>query len=113
MHAAKDSPRILIVDDDYASRTIMSKILTLEGYHADMAEGGRTALSLVGKNVYQLAILDYRMPEMNGVELFARMRELRPEIVGIFLTGYPTVDTVFPAISDLLDVILHVTAAAA
>lgn len=106
MSDSKYGPRILIVDDDAASRIMMAKILTLEGYQVDHADGGNSALTLVRQHDYQLVILDYRMPGMNGVELFGKLREERPEIVGIFLTGYPTVDTVFPAISEGIERVL-------
>ncbi len=53
---------------------------------------------MVQANTYALALIDYRMPGMDGIELYRRMRQLRPEVAGVFLTGYPTIDTVFPAI---------------
>ena len=45
-----------------------------------------------------LAIIDYLLPGMNGVELFCAMRQCRPGLTGIFLTGFTTIDVVFPAI---------------
>jgi len=106
MNSAQEAPRILLVDDDRDACTIMSKLLAAHGYQVDTAEGGTAALARVRTQEYQLAILDYRMPGMNGVELFARMREVRPDVRGIFLTGYPTVDTVFPAISEGIERVL-------
>lgn len=106
MNSAQEAPRILLVDDDRDACTIMSRLLAAYGYRVDTAEGGTGALAQLRTNEYQLAILDYRMPGMNGVELFAKMREVRPEIQGIFLTGYPTVDTVFPAISEGIERVL-------
>jgi DNA-binding NtrC family response regulator len=47
---------------------------------------------------YALTIIDYQMPGMNGIELYRRMKEIRPDIKAIFLTGYTTLDVVFPAI---------------
>jgi DNA-binding NtrC family response regulator len=127
MQDSNDHLRILVVDDDEASRTLMSKILAFQGFQVDIADGGSDALTLAEEHPYQLAILDYRMPDMNGVELFEKLRQLQPEIVGIFLTGYPTVDTVYPAISsgvervlakpvdvdELLDLVKELLAAAA
>lgn len=113
------SQRILIVDDDRSSCEILSKILSLRGYQVDVAYDGRTALELVQNRDYGLALIDYRMPGMDGVELYRRIREMRPGMVGVFVTGFPTIDTVYPAIavgverviakpagsSELLDVI--------
>jgi two-component system, NtrC family, response regulator HydG len=91
--------RILIVDDDRSSCEILSKILSLRGYQVDVAYSGSKALELVDRNDYGLALIDYRMPGMDGVELYRRIREMRPGMVGVFVTGFPTIDTVYPAIA--------------
>ena len=93
------SSEILIVDDDRSSCEILAKILALRGYRVDMAYDGLTALDLVQKKTYGLALIDYRMPGMDGVELYRRIRQLRPDVVGVFVTGFPTIDTVYPAIA--------------
>src|SRR5262245_19495251 len=104
--SAKDAVRILVVDDMEASRTVMARILALHGYQVDPADGGPNALELAREHTYHLAIFDFRMPQMNGVELFEKLRQVQPAIRGIFLTGYPTVDTVFPAISSGIERVL-------
>ena len=91
--------RILIVDDDRSSCEILSKILSLRGYTVDVAYDGTTALRLIQQRDYGLALIDYRMPGMDGVELYRRIRELRPNLVGVFVTGFPTIDTIYPAIA--------------
>ena len=91
--------RVLIVDDDRNNCEVFVKILSLRGYEADSANDGNTALELVQHREYGLALIDYRMPGMDGVELYRRIRELRPNLVGVFVTGFPTIDTVYPAIS--------------
>jgi CheY-like chemotaxis protein len=93
------SQRILIVDDDRASCEVLSKILSRRGYKVDVAFDGATALELVQHSSYGLALIDYRMPGMDGVELYRRIRELRPNLVGVFVTGFPTIDTIYPAIA--------------
>lgn len=92
------SPSLLVVDDDRGNCAILEKILTATGYRVDVANDGRAALELAKKNDYDLAILDYQMPGMDGLELFERIHILRPEVVGIFLTAYTRIDTVYPAI---------------
>jgi DNA-binding response OmpR family regulator len=89
---------ILIVDDDPGTAAIMVKRLIARGYEADSAENGEAALEKVRLRPYGLAIVDYLMPGMDGVELVRRMREVRSETVAIFLTGHTTIDVVFPAI---------------
>ncbi len=93
------SQRILIVDDDRSSCEILSKILKLRGYRVDVAYDGPTALKLLEDESYGLALIDYRMPGMDGVELYRRIREMRPNLVGVFVTGFPTIDTIYPAIA--------------
>jgi DNA-binding response OmpR family regulator len=89
---------ILIVDDDLDAGSIMAKLLSAWGYEADVARDGFRALQLVEQKQYGIAIIDYMMPGMNGVELLHQMRERHPELAAIFLTGYTTIDVVYPAV---------------
>lgn len=88
---------ILLVDDDRDSCYSMAKCLQLLGYDVESAYDPRTALKLVEQKQFGLAITDYQMPRMNGVEMFQRMRQLRPDLPGILLTGFATHDIVSPA----------------
>ena len=92
------APSLLVVDDDRANCAVISQVLTGMGYTVDVANDGPSALELVEQNDYDLALLDYQMPGMDGVELFQRIRELRPDMLGVFLTAYTRIDTVFSAI---------------
>ncbi len=89
---------ILLVDDNPDACAMAAKLLWAWGYQADVAYDGASALRLVDQKPYSLTIIDYRMPGMNGVELFLQMRQLRSDIAGIFLTGYTTLEVVYPAI---------------
>lgn len=89
---------ILIVDDDQDGSTMMAKFLSALGYQTEVARDGYAALERIESQSYGIAIIDYRMPGMNGVELFRQMREKHPDLAAIFLTGYPTIDVVYPAI---------------
>ena len=60
---------------------------------------GPEALELVASRPYALAVLDYQMPGMNGVELYQKIREVRGDVAAIFLTAFTTLDTVYPAIA--------------
>jgi len=82
--------RVLFVDDDRSSRRLMEKMLSRWGYKIDVAASAKEALELVEERDFALAIMDFAMPSMNGVELFRRLRELRPLLRGICLTGYAT-----------------------
>src|SRR5262245_38023432 len=89
---------ILVVDDNLDACTLVAKMLRACGYEAEIAQDGASALALVEQQPFGMAIVDYRMPGMNGVELFRRMRQMRPELAGVFVTGFTTIDVVYPAI---------------
>ncbi len=95
-HAAR--PRVLVVDDDRSNSEIVSRVLAAHGFAVDTAPNGQAALELVKQHPYRLAVVDYQMPGMNGVEFFRSARELQPELRGVFLTAYANISTVFPAI---------------
>jgi OmpR-family two-component system manganese-sensing response regulator len=92
------TPRILIVDDDYLLCSVVEKLLAKAGYQVHTATDTGVAMDLISQNHYDLLVLDYMMPGMNGVEIFRQARELQPEVAGVFLTAHTTLDTVFPAI---------------
>jgi CheY-like chemotaxis protein len=90
--------RILVVDDDRSNCAILSKILSSRGYRVDVASSGEEALQLLEKNTYGLALLDYMMPGMDGVEVYRRMRQLQPEVVAVFQTAFATIEVIYSAI---------------
>jgi CheY-like chemotaxis protein len=96
----ESTPRILVVDDEPNTCRYLASILGTDGFDVDTATDGSAALQLAQAHNYQVAVLDYQMPGMNGVELFKEMQQLQPHMIGIFLTAYPTIDTVFPAIES-------------
>ncbi|HKI31540.1 MAG TPA: response regulator, partial [Gemmataceae bacterium] len=86
-------PTILVVDDEVDTCRNLSDILTDLGYAVDVAHDGPSALELVRRNAYDVALLDLRMPGMDGLELFHRIRQLRSGTVGIIVTAYVGTDT--------------------
>ncbi len=89
---------VLVVDDNEDSAAMTAKLLSALGFTVDVANSGVAALQLAERKHFGVAILDYQMPGMNGLELFEQIREIQPDLCGIFLTGYTTIDVVFPAI---------------
>lgn len=90
-------PRLLVVDDERGQCDLVSKLLSEQGYEVDIAGDGEEALQLLGKSTYDLVVLDYQMPGMNGIELFRAARAVQPALVGVFLTAYADINTIFPA----------------
>ena len=79
--------KILVVDDDFNIRYLMSKILKDRGYSVYTAEDGISALRILGSERFNVLITDLKMPNMDGIELFNRVKELYPQMHVIFLTG--------------------------
>lgn len=79
---------ILIVDDNEDIRTNIKDILDDMGYETDTAEDGPTALEKVRERSFDVALVDFKMPGMDGAELYREIRRLRPEIVAIMITAY-------------------------
>ncbi|HEX2226252.1 MAG TPA: response regulator [Candidatus Binatia bacterium] len=80
---------ILFVDDEENQLQLMRRFLESEGYKVSAAKDGAEAVELFLKNkdTIDLAVLDVRLPKLNGWEAFQRMREVRPEIRALFATG--------------------------
>jgi DNA-binding NtrC family response regulator len=85
--------RILIVDDEPDTCANLSDILTDLGYQVDTAQDGFAALGLVKARSYHVALLDLRMPGMDGLELYRRIREISAETFAIVVTAYASSDT--------------------
>jgi DNA-binding NtrC family response regulator len=86
-------PRLLIVDDEHDTCDNLSDIFGEFGYQVDVAYDGASALALVDKNVYDLALLDLKMPGMNGLELYREIRRRASGTVAIVVTAYASSDT--------------------
>ncbi|MFA5975303.1 MAG: response regulator [Elusimicrobiota bacterium] len=89
----RDTARILIVDDDRENGLFLQEQLSNQIAKALWILDPRQALQQVRRGCFQVGILDLKMPRMDGVELFQRIREKDPEIGLIILTAYPSVDT--------------------
>lgn len=80
--------RILLVDDDSAVRAVTATILAESGYKVAEAGCGSVALDLLREEKFDLLLVDYAMPEMNGAETAAAARRLQPELPVLYVTGY-------------------------
>lgn len=86
-------PRILVVDDEKDTCANLSDILSDAGYQVDVAYDGPSALELVRRSAYAVALLDLKMPGMDGLELYRRIKLLRAGTVAIVVTAYASSDT--------------------
>lgn len=82
------STKILIVDDQFGIRTLLNEVLIKEGYTVFKASNGLQALHIVENNMLDLVLLDMKLPGMDGVEVFKRMKKIQEDIRIIFMTAY-------------------------
>ena len=98
--------RILIVDDDENMLEVISTGLQDAGYLVDTARNAADALEKSGTNPYNLALLENRLPDMEGTKLLARIKDARPGIITAILTGCPTLQNTIEAVNNGVDAYL-------
>jgi DNA-binding NtrC family response regulator len=86
------NPKILLVDDEEAFRTALSERLRVRGLDTTAVGTGREALKEIKKTLYDVILLDIKMPEMNGMEALAEIKKINPFIEVIILSGHASVD---------------------
>ena len=89
---------LLIVDDDPVALALLAEVLVGEGYVVRAASGGAACLELAAREPFELAIVDLRMPDMDGLEVIRRLAVIRPGIPIIILTAFAGIDTAIEAI---------------
>ena len=80
---------ILIVDDDRTILRSLREILEFEGYSVETVQTGQEAIEKSKTEFYNLALLDIKLPDMEGTKLLEAMHETSPRMVKIMVTGYP------------------------
>src|SRR5262245_38892711 len=96
--AVKTKGKILIVDDELVVRDSLGKWFTSEGYTSRPTAGAREALEVIQQTEFDIALIDIKMPGMDGMELQARLREADPDLTVIVMTGYASVETAVQAL---------------
>jgi CheY-like chemotaxis protein len=81
------SYKILVVDDNQEFREMMRFLLEMWGYDVDEAQEGQTGLRILAQKMPDLILLDYHMPQMNGIEMAKAVRQISPDIPVIFITA--------------------------
>jgi DNA-binding NtrC family response regulator len=97
-YAGRRKGRILVVDDELIVRDSLQKWFDSEGYDTGAVASGREALTAIQKTQWDLALLDIKMPGMDGMELQKKLREVDPELTVIIMTGYASVETAVQAL---------------
>ena len=97
-----DQPTILLVDDEEMVLTSLSSLLQLETeYNVHTFTSAKKALEFIEQNEVDLVISDYLMPEMDGITFLGNVRDIKPDIPRIVLTGYADKENAIKAINEV------------
>jgi two-component system response regulator PilR (NtrC family) len=88
-----EKEKILVVDDERSMREFLGIMLAKEGYGVTQCPDGETALKQVGEDIFDLVIMDIRMPKMDGIDVLERIKEIAPETIVIMITAFASTDT--------------------
>jgi two-component system phosphate regulon sensor histidine kinase PhoR len=98
--------RILVVDDEPGIRSGVCEILELEGYAVDSADCGRAAQELVSHASYDVVLIDYRLPDIDGLTLLRSIRQMAPGVMTCMITAYANIETAIFATRQGVDIFL-------
>jgi len=98
-----EQARILVIDDEESIRKSLAAVLEEKGYLVDTAENGKEAIEKSKTRHYNLALIDIRLPDMDGVQLLTAIKETIPKTVKIIITGYPSLENAIEAVNKGAD----------
>jgi len=96
-------PSILIIDDDENIAKTFTAVLEKQGYSVDTAKDGGEAVRKSNIERYDVALVDIRLPDIDGIQLLTKMRKTVPKTLRIIITGYPSVQNAIEAINKGAD----------
>lgn len=94
-----EGARILAIDDEAGIRFFIQEALRRAGHHVTTASSGEEALALLEVESFDLAIIDLRLKDVDGLEVLATLRERWPETVAIFLTAHGSLESALEALN--------------
>ncbi|HEX7319247.1 MAG TPA: sigma-54 dependent transcriptional regulator, partial [bacterium] len=92
--------KILIVDDEEIMRSSLTDWLKEDGYHVQAVDNGYKALDAVKQEEWDLALVDLKMPGLDGIDVLRKLSEMTPKLPVIIITAYATVDSAVTAIKE-------------
>jgi DNA-binding response OmpR family regulator len=97
---------ILLVDDDKSILRILTRILQKQGYKIYTAETGREAEEIINGQSFDLALIDVKLPDTDGLDLLQKIQVTRPNMIKIILTGFASMDNGIKALNSGADAYL-------
>jgi two-component system response regulator PilR (NtrC family) len=92
--------KILVADDEQSMREFLDIMLKKEGYKVSLAPNGEEVLKLAEKDIFDLILMDLRMPKMDGIAVLKKIKALSPETIVIIITAYASADTAIRAMKE-------------
>lgn len=83
---------ILVVDDEYEFLELMQNRMQKRGFTVSVASTGEKALDMVREGSFDAMVLDVKMPGIDGIEVLRRVKEMRPELPVLLLTGHASIE---------------------
>ena len=93
------SPVLLVADDDQVARELLAEALGREGYRVRLAAGGEECLRLAVAEPFDMALVDLRMPDLDGLGVLKRLATLQPDLPVVILTAFATIETAIEAVT--------------
>jgi len=90
--------KILVIDDDVIVRGTLTDILRDAGYQVHVAASGGEALEWAAKDKFDVALVDIKMPDLDGMEMLRALREMDEDLKALVITGYPALETAIQAV---------------
>ncbi len=94
-----DNKHILIVDDERAILKGFQAILEMTGYRVSTAENGEEALDMACERFYNLALIDIKLPDMEGTDLLRELQHINPEMKKVMVTGYASLENAIESVN--------------
>jgi len=92
--------KILVADDEKSMREFLDIMLKKEGYKVTLASNGEEVMKLIEKDIFDLALVDIRMPRQDGISVLKRIKSISPETVVIVITAFASADTAIKAMKE-------------
>lgn len=89
----ESTPKVLIVDDEKGLRHGTQRLLEMEGYYVETAENGTEGIEKGTNNDFDLAVIDLKMPDIDGLQVLAEIKNARPNTICLIATAYASYDT--------------------
>jgi len=92
--------KILIADDEKSMRELLDIMLKKEGYKITLASNGEEVMKLIERDIFDLALVDIRMPRQDGISVLKRIKTISPDTIVIMMTAYASADTAIKAMKE-------------